>query len=74
MAGVPKRATHLEKALVGTTLDTQEARQAAQALASDFQPLSDWRGTAQYRMDVAGALVERLARDLSGETVEVMAL
>jgi xanthine dehydrogenase small subunit len=33
---------------------------AASALAKEFQPLDDWRGTAQYRLQVAGNLLRRL--------------
>jgi xanthine dehydrogenase small subunit len=33
---------------------------AAAALSSDFQPISDWRGSGAYRLAVAGNLLRRL--------------
>ena len=74
MAATPKRAPHAEAALRGKVLSVETAREAGRALASDFEPLSDWRGSAAYRRRTAANLIERLARDLAGETVEVMAL
>lgn len=74
MAATPKRAAHAESALRGKALSIETAREAGRALASDFEPLSDWRGSAGYRQRTAANLIERLARDVAGETVEVMAL
>ncbi|WP_306120207.1 MULTISPECIES: xanthine dehydrogenase small subunit [unclassified Roseitalea] len=73
MAATPKRAPHAEAALRGRPLTLDAAREAGRALGSDFSPLTDWRGSAAYRHKVAANLIERLARDLAGETVEVMA-
>ena len=45
-----------------------EALQAAQAaLALDFQPLSDLRATAAYRIEVAQALMQRLWLSMQGD-------
>jgi xanthine dehydrogenase small subunit len=74
MAAIPTRAPHAEAALRGKVLTPETAREAGEALASDFKPLTDWRGSAVYRQRVAANLIERLARDVAGETVEVMAL
>ena len=74
MAAVPKRASAMESALTGKALTADVAGDCARAAANDFKPLSDWRGTADYRLRVAASLPERLRRDLAGETVEVMAL
>ncbi|MBO6639362.1 MAG: xanthine dehydrogenase small subunit [Roseitalea sp.] len=74
MAATPKRASHAEAALRGKALTVATAREAGAALASDFKPLTDWRGSATYRERTAAGLLERLARDVAGETVEVMAL
>lgn len=73
MAAIPKRATAAEAVLKGKTLSADVFLQAAEAIKSDYQPLSDWRGSADYRIDVASGLVLRLERDLAGERVEVMA-
>lgn len=74
MAATPKRAPNSEAALRGKSLTVASAREAGAALASDFEPLTDWRGSATYRQRVAASLIERLAHDVAGETVEVMAL
>ena len=55
MAATPRRASHAEAALLK---DGFEAARAA--LAKDFQPLDDWRGTAAYRLQVATNLLRRL--------------
>lgn len=56
--------------------DTESVRRAyemvAEAIRSEYAPLSDWRGTAAYRLEVAGNLAIRLGAELAGETVEVM--
>jgi xanthine dehydrogenase small subunit len=59
MSGVPQRAPRLELALLlhAFTADTFENAKAA--LALDFQPLSDLRATAQYRLQVAQNLLTR---------------
>ena len=74
MAAIPKRAKASENKLLGTSLDSGSAVEAGQALSEDFDPLSDWRGSAAYRSRSAASLLQRFARDLAGETVEVMAL
>ncbi len=55
MAATPKRATHVEAAL-----KAEGFAAAIAAVAKDFQPLSDWRGTADYRLQVAANLLRRL--------------
>lgn len=74
MAAIPKRAKASENKLLGANLDTESIREAVESLSQDFAPLSDWRGTADYRSKTAGALMTRFVRDLEGEPVEVMAL
>ena len=74
MAATPRRAPHAEAALRGKPLNIATTREAGAALASDFAPLTDWRGSAGYRQRVAAGLMERLAHELAGETVEVMML
>ncbi len=55
MAATPMRARHAEAAL----LETQSFERAADALAQDFQPLSDFRASAGYRLHTAQSLFER---------------
>ncbi|MDO9501190.1 FAD binding domain-containing protein [Falsiroseomonas sp.] len=54
------RAPRAEAALVGRRLDAGAVATAAEALAEDMAPLSDWRGTAAYRLMVAQGLLRRL--------------
>jgi xanthine dehydrogenase small subunit len=59
MAAVPARAAHAEAALVGKPWTMESIEAAAAALAEDFQPLTDLRATAEYRLRVAGNLLKR---------------
>ena len=74
MAATPARAAALEKALVGATLES--SAELAVQLGKDFKPLSDFRGSAAYRLAAGSGLVERLLTELAGrETLtEVWAL
>jgi len=59
LAGTVKRARHAEAALLGQPW-TETTLQAAQAaLDQDYQPLTDLRGSAGYRMRSARALLQR---------------
>ncbi len=71
MAGVPKRASHVEAALVGQpwALGTVEA--ALPAFARDFTPLSDMRASSGYRLETAGAMLVRYFADLSGAETDL---
>ncbi|MCW0001656.1 xanthine dehydrogenase small subunit [Pararhizobium sp. YC-54] len=72
MAGTPKRATNVEAALVGK-LWTEETVKAAQAaFEQDYQPLTDWRATAAYRMLAAKNLLLRFFLETSGEKAELV--
>ncbi|MBN7787337.1 xanthine dehydrogenase small subunit [Ponticoccus gilvus] len=59
MAGVPKRATTVETALTGQpwTMETVEATH--DAWAQDFEPLSDMRASAAYRLETARNMLTR---------------
>ncbi len=72
MAGIPKRASHAEAALIGQPL-TEAAILAAQAaIPSDFTPLSDMRASAAYRLQTAQNLLMRYLHDLNGTPVSVL--
>jgi len=60
MAAIPRRAYKLEKAVSGRVIDEELISAAANALAADFQPISDARASAAYRMQLAGNLFRRL--------------
>ena len=59
MAGTPKRAHAAEAALTGRVLSAQAVRDAQDALTQDFQPLSDMRASAAYRMQAARNMIRR---------------
>jgi xanthine dehydrogenase small subunit len=54
------RAARAEAALAGRPFDAAQVALAAEALAEDLAPLSDWRGSAAYRLAVAQGLLRRL--------------
>jgi xanthine dehydrogenase small subunit len=60
MAGIVKRAPQAEAALTGQPWTQASVVAAQAALAQDFQPLSDLRASAAYRLRVAQNLLQRL--------------
>jgi xanthine dehydrogenase small subunit len=71
MAATPQRASQVEAALRAGDFEA-----AARAVAKDFKPIDDWRGTAAYRLQVAANLLRRLALRIAdpSQPVEVEAL
>ena len=71
MAATPKRAKAVEAALVGKpwTMETIEA--ALPAFAEDYQPISDMRASADYRLLTAQNLLKRFFLDVSGQNVRL---
>ncbi len=57
MAATPKRATAAETALVGAEWNEANVETAAKLIPIDFTPMSDHRGSAQYRQLVAANLL-----------------
>ncbi|WP_371157856.1 xanthine dehydrogenase small subunit [Jannaschia sp. 2305UL9-9] len=53
MAGTPKRASHAEAVLNGQAVSETVFANAAEALKEDFEPLSDMRASAGYRLEAA---------------------
>ncbi|WP_372739660.1 xanthine dehydrogenase small subunit [Neptunomonas sp.] len=53
MAAIPKRASHCEQALLNQAWAETTIHQAMDALQQDFTPLSDFRASADYRMQAA---------------------
>jgi xanthine dehydrogenase small subunit len=66
LAGIPKRAAAAEAALEGQPWTEATIQSAMTALADDFKPLSDWRGSAQYRLRSARNLLARFFLEHSG--------
>ena len=59
MAGIPKRATHVEAALIGKSWTRETVQAALPAFAEDFSPLTDIRASATYRLETAESMLVR---------------
>lgn len=59
MAAIPARAKRTEAALHGQRFDGATFERACSALAADFEPLSDMRASADYRLRSAQNLLRR---------------
>ncbi|GAA6179330.1 xanthine dehydrogenase small subunit [Shimia sp. NS0008-38b] len=71
LAGVPARAAAAEAALLGQPWSEASLMAAAQKLPEDFQPLTDMRASADYRMTVAQNLFRRFWLEHAGEDVRL---
>jgi xanthine dehydrogenase small subunit len=71
MAGTPKRATAAEAALIGQPFNEATMRTAMTALATDFQPLSDVRATAAYRLQTAQNMLLRYLFEATGTATKL---
>jgi xanthine dehydrogenase small subunit len=67
MAATPKRASHAESALLGQAWNEAAARAAMRAMAQDFQPLTDMRASAEYRLKVARNLLLKFFLETSNK-------
>ena len=67
MAATPKRAKAVEAALIGKpwTMETVEA--VIPLFAEDFQPISDMRASAEYRLLTAQNLLKRFFLETTGQ-------
>lgn len=72
MAGIPKRASAVEAALIGQEWSDATIATARAAFAADFTPLSDMRASAAYRLTAAQNLLTRYFHDLNGIPVSVL--
>jgi xanthine dehydrogenase small subunit len=72
MAGIPKRASAVEAALIGQSWTLASVDAAQKAFASDFKPLTDMRASADYRLTAAANLLIRYFHDLAGTAVNVL--
>lgn len=59
MAATPKRARSVENALIGAPWSHRSILDAKQFYEDDFEPLSDWRASADYRMTAGKNLLEK---------------
>ena len=72
MAGIPKRATSVETALIGQPWTKDSIIHAQSAFDQDFAPLGDMRASAAYRLDSARAMLARYFADMHGAAVSVL--
>ncbi|MBT8414113.1 MAG: xanthine dehydrogenase small subunit [Boseongicola sp.] len=72
MAGIPKRATHVETALLGQTWSEETITTVLPRFSDDFTPLSDMRASADYRLKAAQNLLLRYFHETSGHPVSVL--
>ena len=70
MAGIPMRAMQCEAALLNKPLNQENISAAQQALALDFQPMSDVRASDKYRMKVAQNLMQKCYLELKNRNIE----
>ena len=74
MAATTKRAANVEQALIGKPWTAASLDRIDDAIAKDFQPLTDFRGTAAYRLRAAAGLVRRLQIETTTDAVRLEAL
>ncbi|MEO7221621.1 MAG: xanthine dehydrogenase small subunit [Devosia sp.] len=66
MAATPKRAVAVEASLVGKPWTHATIEAAIPAFAADFQPLTDMRASAEYRLLAAQNLLRRFHLETTG--------
>ena len=76
MSATPKRGKKCEAALVGKPWNMETLRLASSQVPEDFTPISDFRGSRDYRLEVASNLFDRLYEDIESpeNIIEVMNL
>jgi xanthine dehydrogenase small subunit len=67
MAATPKRAKAVEAALLGKPWTQETINAAIAAFAEDYQPISDMRASAEYRLLTAQNLLKRFYLESIGE-------
>ncbi|MDM9645047.1 xanthine dehydrogenase small subunit [Rhizobium sp. S163] len=71
MAGTPKRARAVENELIGRPWNEETIEAVRDAFDADFQPLSDWRATSEYRQLTAKNLLTRFYLETTGAPAEL---
>ena len=72
MAGIPKRAAHVETALIGNPWTSDTVAAALPEFARDFSPLSDMRASAGYRLEAAANMLRRALNEDQGTAVNLL--
>ena len=74
MAEIPKRAKHVEAALIGQAWTSEAISDAQTALAKDYSPISDFRASADYRLQVSKNLLQRFYLEFSSKENESLSV
>ncbi len=72
MAGIPKRAAHVEAAITGKPWTQETVDAAHDAWARDFTPMTDMRASAGYRLNTARNMLLRCLLEESGTPARVL--
>ncbi|MDD9733847.1 xanthine dehydrogenase small subunit [Mameliella sp. AT18] len=72
MAGIPKRASHVEVALTGQPWTEATLDATGPAWAQDFAPMSDMRASADYRLTAARNMLRRYRAEDMGQATNVL--
>jgi len=72
MAGIPKRATNVEAALIGQAWTEATVREAMACYGDDFTPMSDMRASAHYRLTTAANMLMRYFHEDQGVATNVL--
>jgi xanthine dehydrogenase small subunit len=72
MAGIPKRASTVEAALIGKPWTQESVEAALPGFATDFTPMSDMRASAAYRLTGARNLLVRYILEDQGLATRVL--
>ncbi len=67
MAATPKRAKSVEAALIGKSWSMETVEAALAAFGEDYQPLTDMRASAEYRLLTAQNLLKRFFLETQGQ-------
>ena len=70
LAATVKRAAHCEAALAGQDWNEATIDKGMAALARDFQPITDMRASAEYRLQASQNLLRRLYLESRGDLGE----
>ncbi len=71
VAAVPARACRTEAALVGRAWNRDTIEQVVPILEAEFNPISDVRGTADYRQGLITSLLEKFYYEPNGDETQV---
>ena len=67
LAATVKRAAYCEAAIAGQAWNETTIDKGMAALARDFQPITDMRASAEYRIQASQNLLRRLYLEFRGE-------